>query len=105
MPHVPHIPPLSSYLNGRAVYQALKDEIDKCRILAPKDHDVLVYAFGIVCEEVVFIQPHTLLFRGFNEHGDDTRVIAHFTQVVARISYESKGKTRGVVTGFAEVSP
>lgn len=103
--NLPRVPALSTYLSGRAVYEALQQEINKCRVLAPEDHDVWVYAFGIVCEEVVFIHPHTLLFRGFNEHGDDTRVVAHFTQVVARISYEPKRKAVGVVTGFAEIGP
>ena len=103
LPHIEKIPPLSYYLNGRAVYEALKNEIDKCRVLAPADHDVVIYAFGIICEDVIFMHPHTLVFRGINENGDDTRVVAHFTQVMARVCYEPKRKAVGVITGFAEI--
>lgn len=101
---VPKITPLSHFLSGEAAFEALKREVDILVHLAPADHDVLIHAFGIAVRQVRFVEPHTLLFRGVNDEGHDTSVIAHFTQLVARIVYLPTQGPRRIVTGFATMS-
>lgn len=87
---------------GEATFIAIKKAVDDLVGAAPKDHDVLVHAFNIWVDKIGFIDPHTLLFSGCDQEGNHTSVVAHFSQVVARVIYVRKKepfKDR-VVTGF-----
>jgi hypothetical protein len=91
-------------LSADATFAALRQAVDELSRSAPKDHDVLIQAFGIAVVEVRYIEPHTFLFSGFNDEGHDTFVACHFTQLVAHVSYLPKrGKSR-IITGFAHNS-
>ncbi len=89
-------------LSADATFEALQEAINELARLAPEDHDVLIQAFDIAVSKVVLMEPHTLLFRGFDECGDDAFVVAHFSQVVAKVIYRPKQKeTPRVITGFS----
>jgi hypothetical protein len=94
------VTPLSHWLSGDAVFAALKKAVDDLKCAAPKDHDVLVQAFDISVVEVRYIEPHTLLLSGFNQEGNHTAVVAHFSQLVAHVVYLPKRGPERVVTGF-----
>lgn len=103
MPEIPEIIPVSHFLKGEATFRAMKDAVEKLVRLAPEDHDVLIQAFDITVREVTYVEPHTLLLSGFNNHGHETCVVAHHSQLVAHVIYRPKeeGKKR-VITGFLE---
>jgi hypothetical protein len=88
-------------LSGAATFAALKEAVDDLAAAAPKDHDVLIQAFNIGVVEVRFLQPHTFLFRGFDQEGNHTFVVVHFSQMVARVVYLPKRGPERVITGFA----
>ena len=60
---------MTGLLSGDATFSALKQAIDDICQMAPEDHDVFIRAFDITVEQVGFIEPHTLLLRGFNQNG------------------------------------
>jgi hypothetical protein len=93
-------PGLSHYLSGDAAFAALKDAVENIKATAPKDHDVLIKAFDVAVTEVRYIEPHTLLFRGFNQEGHHTAIVAHYSQLVAHVVFLPKRGDRRVVTGF-----
>lgn len=92
---------LRHLMSGAATFAALKEAVDYLAGAAPKDHDVLIQAFNIGVVEVRFLQPHTFLFRGFDQEGNHTFVVVHFSQMVARVVYLPKRGPERVVTGFA----
>jgi hypothetical protein len=98
---LPEITPLPHFLSGEAAFKALRESVDELVRLAPPDHDVLIHAFGIAVREVRFIEPHILLFHGWNDQGHDSSVIVHFSQLIARVVYQPKAGPERVVTGFA----
>jgi hypothetical protein len=98
---LPEITPLPHFLSGEAAFKALRESVDELVRLAPPDHDVLIHAFCIAVREVRFIEPHILLFHGWNEQGHDSSVIVHFSQLIARVVYQPKAGPERVVTGFA----
>src|SRR5437762_9568795 len=83
-------PRASHWLTGDAAFRALQSEIMVLTSKAPKDHDVLIQAFGIRVTHVRYIEPHTLILRGFDHEGHDTSVVAHYSQLVAHILYLPK---------------
>lgn len=89
-------------MSGEATYIALNKAVQELVGAAPKDHDVLVHAFDIFVTKIGLLYPHTLLFRGFDQGGNHTSVVAHFSQVVARVIYLPKKEpsVERVVTGF-----
>lgn len=67
---------------------------------APAEHDVLIHALGINVLKAGFIQPHAIWFSGYDDNGHEASVIAHFSQVVARVIYLPKKGPERVLTGF-----
>jgi hypothetical protein len=51
--------------------------------------------------EVRFSEPHTILFSGFNQEGNHTSVVVHYSQMVARVVYLPKRGPQRVITGFS----
>lgn len=93
---------IDHYFSSEAAVTALKQAVEELTGLAPKDHDVLVQVFNLAALEVRHIEPHSLLFRCVDERGQDTYVICHFSQLVARVIYQPKRGTSRVITGFRE---
>lgn len=100
---LPEILPIRHWHSGESAFIALKEAVNELASSAPKDHDVLIQAFNIAVTEVRYIEPHTLLFRGFDNHGNNTSVVAHYSQLVAHIVYLPKQSKERVITGFARV--
>jgi hypothetical protein len=94
-----------SLLNGDSLFQALHKAVKDLSGVAPKEHDVLVEAFGISVRGVNFIPPHTFLLHGNDDQGNETYVIAHFSQLVARVVYLPKRGPERVITGFYRGNP
>jgi hypothetical protein len=101
---LPEITPISHWLSGDAAFSALKQAVDELAALAPEDHDVLIQAFNIAVREIRYLEPHTFLFRGVNQEGHDTAVVAHYSQVVAHVVYLPKQGPERVITGFSRQS-
>ena len=93
-----------SLLSGEAAFSGLKTAVEELTSLAPADHDVLIEAFGITVGEVRYIEPHTFLFRGLDNHGHHTHVVIHFSQLIARVTYRPKRAESRVITGFARIT-
>ena len=93
--------PISHWLSGEAAFNALRQAVDELASSAPKDHDVLIEAFGIAVNDVRYMKPHTFLFRGYDEQGHETAVVCHFSQLVARVVYLPKRGPSRVITGFS----
>lgn len=100
---LPEILPVSHWHSGKAAFIALKEAVNELASSAPEDHDVLIQAFDISVTEVRYIEPHTLLFCGFNNQGNNTFVVAHYSQLVAHVVYLPKHSKERVITGFAKV--
>jgi len=96
--------PLSHYLTGEAAFTALKEAVAALKATALEGHDILIEAFGITVWDVRYFEPHTLLLRGRDEQGRDTSVVAHFSQLVARVVYLPKHASESVITGFARTT-
>lgn len=94
---------MSDYLSAEAAYGALQNAVDKFRRIAPENHDIVIEAFNILVTKVEYIEPYILSLRGFNHEGNDTLVVTHFTQLVARIVHVPKCVKRDrIITGFAK---
>lgn len=91
---------LPALLSGAATFTALNAAVEQLVSVAPKDHDVLIVAFDIQVHEVRFLQPHSFLFRGLDSAGNHTSVVAHFSQMVARVVYLPPRGPDRVITGF-----
>jgi hypothetical protein len=92
---------MTNLLSAESMFSSLEDAIEELCSLAPEDHDVLIEAFGIAVEQVKLVKPHTLVFSGTDNSGHRTFVVAHFSQVVARVVYLPKKTPSRVVTGFS----
>ncbi|MCS6244514.1 MAG: hypothetical protein H2172_11740 [Opitutus sp.] len=93
------IPKITSH--AESTFTALSEAINDLKSSAPKDHDVIVHAFGIYVHSIFLKEPHTLLFKGMDTSGNNTFVVAHFTQVVASVIYMKPTVERErVITGF-----
>ncbi|HVM62955.1 MAG TPA: hypothetical protein VMV72_18990 [Verrucomicrobiae bacterium] len=88
-------------MSGEATFVALKEAVESLVGAAPKDHDVMIHAFGISVLDVRFLKPHSFLFRGFDQDGNQTSVVVHYSQMVARVVYVPKRGQKRVVTGFS----
>jgi len=91
---------LPSLLSGGATWLALKRAIHDLVGRAPKDHDVLILIGDVAVMEAEFIEPHSFLFHGINQDGHRTVIVAHYTQVWARVIYRPKQGPSRVITGF-----
>jgi hypothetical protein len=91
-------------LSGDATWAALQSAVAHLVSLAPQDYDVLLQIFDLAVLEARYIEPHTFLFKGVGQDGNQAGIVCHFTQVVARVIYlPKKGQSR-VVTGFAKTN-
>jgi hypothetical protein len=89
-----------SLLRGDSLFNALCKSVNDLKDRAPAEHDVLVEAFGINVVEVGFLEPHAFLLRGYDDAGNNTYVVAHFSQLVTRVVYLPKRGPERVITGF-----
>ena len=92
---------MSRWFTGEAAFTALEKAVDDLKSVAPEDHDVLVQAFDISVDKIGYVEPHTLTFSGIDGDGYHTSVVAHFTQLVARVVYLPKKNSERVITGFS----
>ncbi len=92
-------------LSGKSSFIALKQAVDELAGSAPHDHDVIIEAFNLAVSKVVYIEPHTLVFRGQNQQGHNASVICHFSQLIARVVYRPKRGDARIVTGFSQQQP
>ena len=88
-------------MSGDATFAALKAAVAHLVSTAPKDHDVVIYAFDIYVVQVHFIQPHTFLFQGFDQNRNPASVVVHYSQMAARVVYLPKQGPKRGITGFA----
>jgi hypothetical protein len=89
---------LPHLLSGEAMFATMKRAVDDLVIRAPKDHDVLIQLGDLSITEARFIEPHTFLFEGFNEHGHRAAIVCHFSQVIVKVIYGPKRTTERVVS-------
>lgn len=94
-------PPASSSLTGEATWYALQCAVQDLAVLAPSDHDVLMQVGDSSVLKARFVEPHTFLFEGINQEGYRTRLVAHFSQVAARVTHRPQRGTHRVMTEFA----
>jgi hypothetical protein len=89
-------------MSGEATFLALEKAVHDLVSSAPEDHDVIVHAFNIYVDKIGFIEPHSLLLSGFDQEGNHTSVVAHYSQMVARVIYIKKREPEKerVITGF-----
>lgn len=87
-------------LSGDALYMALMAAVEELAKRAPAEHDVLVQAFGLVVTEVHLREPNALVFCGYDNNGNQSFAVAHFSQVVASVVYLPKRGPDKVLTGF-----
>jgi hypothetical protein len=85
---------------GEATFVALKNSLEELRSRAPEDCDVLVQFHDISVVDVVIKKPDALIFSGLDCDGHDAFIVAHFSQVAAKIVYRKKVGPERVVTGF-----
>lgn len=91
-------------LSGDATWCALKQAIEDMTRLAPEDHDILIRVGDICVLQARFVEPHTFLFEGFDQHGLHAGVVIHFSQLHARIVYLPKRGPSRVITGFGNAT-
>jgi hypothetical protein len=92
------------HTSGDATWRALQGAVDYLVKSAPQDHDVLLQMFNLTVLKAQFIKPHTFLFEGIGQDGNRSAIVAHFSQVVARVVYLPKRSETKVITGFAPVA-
>lgn len=96
---------LPRLLSGEATWVALQTAVSDLVSRAPKDHDVLVQAFGLIVTKIQFVAPHTFIFEGFDSAGHQAGLVAHFTQVIASVVYLPKRGPERIITGFGKGAP
>lgn len=94
-------PSLAHYLCGEATFNALVEMVEEGQAKAPQDHDVLIYACGLLVKHVEYKEPHTLVLTGTNGNGHHTAAVAHFTQLVAHVVCVPQHGENRVITGFS----
>jgi hypothetical protein len=95
---------VQNLMTGVATFNALRVAADQIAQAAPADDDVVIEAFGIVVTNVSFAQPHMLLLGGRDKDGNTTIVVAHYSQIVARVVYQPKQGPERIITGFGVAS-
>ena len=88
-------------MSGDATFAALKQSVEQLSRSAPKDHDVLIHAFGISITNVRYVEPHAFVFEGFNSEGHASFATCHYSQLVAHVIYIPKRGPDRVITGFS----
>lgn len=88
--------------SGEATYKALITAVKALIAKAPPECDVLIEAFGILVQDVKFIQPHTFIFLGCDEEGNATCAVVHFSQVITKVVFRPKTGAERVITGFSK---
>ena len=91
-------------MSAEATFSALISAVNQLSRSAPKDHDVLIHAFGISITQVRYVQPHTFIFEGFNSEGHTTTAVCHYSQLVAHVVYIPKRGPSRVITGFSNAA-
>jgi hypothetical protein len=94
---------MQNLMTGAATFRALQVAVNETLKAAPKDHDVVILAFGITVTNVSFAKPHTLYLGGYNADGHRTIVVAHHSQMVAHVIYRPQQGPDRIITGFGEV--
>jgi hypothetical protein len=61
-------------LSGEATWAALQSAVQHLLSLAPQDHDVLLQVFDLNVLEARYIQPHTFLFKGIEQDGNQAGI-------------------------------
>jgi hypothetical protein len=77
-------------MSGNATYNALQNALEQVNSAVSETHIVRIEAFNITVTAVRFEEPHTLVLDGYDESGNTTKVIAHYSQIVAHISSKPK---------------
>ena len=95
------VKPISHWLSGESAFDALSEAVDELVRTAPEDHDVIVKAFNLTVREIRYVEPHALIFRGFDEKGNDSTVVCHYSNLLAHVIYIPKSGPERIITGFA----
>jgi hypothetical protein len=90
-------------MSADATFVALQHSVQQLTKSAPKDHDILIQAFGIAVTNVRYVQPHTFVFEGHNSEGHATFAVCHYSQLVAHVVYvpPRQPERSRVITGFS----
>lgn len=91
---------IKSLLDGESTFIAMKNAVENLTEFAPKDHDTLITAFGLIVHKVTFQQPHTFTFCGIDETGNHSSVVVHYSQLVVKIVYLPHQEGSPNVVGF-----
>ena len=93
----PQVPP------GLSLFNRLIKEVQKAACLAPKDQDVMVRAFDVVADKFIFLEPDTFVLSGLDHAGHHTRVVLHYSQLVAHIVFLDRDPAlpERRITGFS----
>jgi hypothetical protein len=93
----------SRFLSGEPTWRAFIDCVGELARIAPEDHDVFLIADNIRVLNARFLRPHSFRLDGIDEDGHRTSIVAHFSQLKARVVYlpRSDSKTARVITGFS----
>jgi hypothetical protein len=93
--------PISYYATGEASFLVLKDAVNEFTRFAPEDHDIMIHAFGLTVHEIRYIAPHIFIFNGFDNNGNETMLVIHYSQLVAHIVSLPKRSEKREVIGFS----
>ena len=100
LPFQGNITPFSHYVTGEASFIALKQAVDELTSTAPESHDILILGYNLSIREVRYIEPHTFLFSGFDNEGNNAFVVIHFSQLLVHVVHLPKQKEERHIVGF-----
>jgi hypothetical protein len=92
-------------MSGHATWDAMKSAVEHLRRSAPDGHDVIIMVGDVSVEKAFFIEPHTFLFEGVNQDGDNTWIVLHFSQLAVGVVHRPKRRPEPVITGFCPHAP
>ena len=92
-------------LSGDAAFTALQRAINDLSKSAPADHDVVLWAFNLTVTNVRYVEPHTLIFEGFDSENHTAFAACHFSQLVAHVIYVPRRGPERIITGFSVDKP
>lgn len=72
---------------GSQLFDRLIKEVEKAATRAPENQDVLVRAFDVLVDKFLFLDPDTFVLSGTDYAGNHTRVVLHYSQLVAHIVF------------------
>lgn len=93
---------IEKLLSGESVFTALQKAVTEVNAHTSEDFDIVVEAFELTIDKIKFFYPHTLMLSGHYADGSSATVIAHYSQVVAKVEAKKKRQLNRVVTGFAD---